>query len=203
MRCISLDSMIEISIIIQKDKRALHQADNMRAKLATWRLPGGMWVSRRPWPFTSLRKNPHSVHWAFQTNKGLKKKKERRIHEPVAENWEFFGPCGNSDVALDLVNRTVIEGLTAEGMSAWGKHGRDGQSRWWNIVGGKCFWSTFAHDFFVIQRYKDVVQTRAMGSRTIDFRGVPLRHISSVSFFSSEWCLIPQRNKYVRWCMPI
>ncbi len=37
------------------------------------------------------------------------------------------------------------------------------------IVGGKWFWSTFAHDSFVIQRYKDVVQTRVIGSQTIDF----------------------------------
>ncbi len=51
------------------------------------------------------------------------------------------------------------------------------------IVGGKWCWSTFAHDSFVIQRYKDVVQTRARGSRTIDFGGVPLRHFSSASFF--------------------
>jgi len=51
------------------------------------------------------------------------------------------------------------------------------------IVGGKWCWSTFAHDSFVIQRYKDVVQTWARGSRTIDFGGVPLRHFSSASFF--------------------
>jgi hypothetical protein len=36
------------------------------------------------------------------------------------------------------------------------------------IVGGKWFWSTFAQNSFVIQRYKDVVQTRARGSETID-----------------------------------
>ena len=54
------------------------------------------------------------------------------------------------------------------------------------IVGGKWFWSTFAHDSFVIQRYKDVVQTRARGSKTIDFGGVPTQTYFLRKFFPSE-----------------
>jgi hypothetical protein len=52
------------------------------------------------------------------SNQKRPKKGERLIHGPVAENWEFFGPCGNSNMAPDSVNRAAIEGLTAEGMSA-------------------------------------------------------------------------------------
>jgi hypothetical protein len=35
------------------------------------------------------------------------------------------------------------------------------------IVGGNWFWSTFAQNSFVIQRYKDVVQTRERARRQL------------------------------------
>jgi hypothetical protein len=64
------------------------------------------------------------------------------------------------------------------------------------IVGGKWYWSTFAQVSFVIQRYIDVVQIRERGSKTIDFGGVPTQTYFLRTFFSSERCLIHQRNRH-------
>ena len=54
--------MIKINMIIQKDKKALHHADNMHAKacyLKAARRYVGVPQTR---PFASLGKNSHQVH---------------------------------------------------------------------------------------------------------------------------------------------
>lgn len=60
--------------------------------------------------------------------------------------------------------RTTTEGLTRRGMPEESMGGM-GKADDETVVGGKWSWSTFAHPSFVIQRYKDVVQTetRALG----------------------------------------